>query len=71
MSVNIILFKATLLIYLVATVFYFIDVIGRHERFGRLARWVLVGGFGMHCVTLVSRYIEAGYTPVTNLHESL
>ena len=71
MTTNILLFKITLLLYFAATVLYLIDVIARREQAGKAARWVLVGGFAVHCATLVSRYLEAGYTPVANLHESL
>lgn len=71
MNVNILLFKITLLLYFVSTVLYLIDVIARREQAGKAARWLLVGGFAVHCATLVSRYLEAGYTPVANLHESL
>ena len=28
-------------------------------------------GFGIHTLGLVTRYIEAGYTPVTSLHEAM
>ncbi|BCA78509.1 c-type cytochrome biogenesis protein CcsB [Desulfuromonas sp. AOP6] len=71
MSANVLLYKIALLFYLVATILFFIDVIGRKESIGRVARWVLFGGFAIHCAALVARYVEAGYTPVANLHESL
>lgn len=74
MSVNILLFKITLLFYSVATILYLVDVIRRKEKVGKTgktARWILVGGFVLHCATLLARYFEAGYTPVANLHESL
>jgi cytochrome c-type biogenesis protein CcsB len=71
MSANILLFKITLLFYFAATVLFLIDVIARHTRTGRYARWVLAAGFFLHCAAFVARYVEAGYTPVSNLHESL
>ncbi|BCR03499.1 c-type cytochrome biogenesis protein CcsB [Desulfuromonas versatilis] len=71
MSVNILLFKITLILYFVATVLYIIDIITRRDQVGKAARWVLAGGFAVHCATLITRYLEAGYTPVANLHESL
>lgn len=71
MNVNILLFKITLLLYFAATVLYLIDILARLEKAGRVARWVLIGGFVLHCATLAARYLEAGYTPVTNLYESL
>ena len=71
MSVNVLLFKITLLLYFVATVLYLVDVVWRKEKAGKLARWVLVGGFAVHCATLVTRYVATGYTPVADLYESL
>jgi len=71
MSVNLLLFKITLLLYSLSTIGYLVNVITQNEKAGKIARWLLVGGFGVHCATLVARYIEAGYTPVANLHESL
>ena len=74
MIVNILLFRITLILYSVSAVLYLVDVIRRKTKAGktgRAARWILVGGFALHCATLVARYIEAGYTPIVNLHESL
>ncbi len=71
MSANILMFKITLLLYATSTVLYLIDVIARRAKAGQLARWILLGGFVLHCATLITRYVEAGYTPVANLHESL
>ncbi|MDW7645138.1 MAG: c-type cytochrome biogenesis protein CcsB [Desulfuromonadales bacterium] len=71
MSANVLLYKIALLFYLVATILFFVDVIGRKENIGKIGRWVLFGGFVIHCAALVARYVEAGYTPVANLHESL
>lgn len=71
MSVSILLFKFSMLTYFAATVFFLVDILAKREKAGRIGRWVLVGAFVLHCVTLVARYLEAGYTPVSNLHESL
>jgi len=71
MSTNILLFKIALLFYFVATIFFLVDVLTRREKFGKAARWILVGGFLVHLSTLVVRYFEAGQTPVANLHEAL
>lgn len=71
MNANILLFKITLLVYFASTILYLIDILARKEKAGRAARWVLFGGVVVHSASLVVRYVEAGYTPVTNLHESL
>jgi cytochrome c-type biogenesis protein CcsB len=69
--VNILFFKITLLLYFAATILHLIDVISRHSKVGRYARWTLLAGFVMHCLALLVRYLAVGVTPVTNLHESL
>lgn len=71
MTANILLFKITLLIYFTATVLYLVDILARKEQVGKAGRWVLRGGFALHCVSLVLRYVELDYAPVTSLYESL
>ena len=45
MNLDILLFKITLLFYLVATILYLVDVITRHGKVAKFARWILVAGF--------------------------
>lgn len=71
MSVNLLLFRITLLFYFAATVLFLVEVAARHVKTARYARWVISVGFALHCATLVARFLEAGHTPVANLHESL
>ena len=71
MTVDVLLFKATLLVYFVATLCYLIGVITRREPLGRVAKWILVGGFGAHCVTLAARWVATGLTPAASLFEAL
>lgn len=71
MSVNVLLFKITLILYFVATVLFLLDAVARKEKAGQTGRYVLWTGFGLHCITLVSRYMFTGYAPATNLYESL
>ena len=53
MTANLLLFKITLLVYFVATICYLIGVISRKEGFRQSAVWILISGFGVHCVTIV------------------
>lgn len=71
MSLSLLLFKITMLVYFGATVLYLVDVIGRREGIARIGRHLLLAGFALHSATIVTRFIEAGYTPVTNLYESV
>lgn len=71
MTVDILLFKATLLAYFVATLLYLGGVISRRENLGRFAKWVLVFGFTVHCATLMARWLATGQTPAASLYEAL
>jgi len=71
MEMNIYFFKFASLFYLLATLAYSAFVIFLKDLFSRIAVIILSVGFAFHTLALVTRYVEAGYTPVTNLHESL
>ena len=71
MSINILLFNVTLLLYLVATILFLVEVSSRHIKTAGIARWILWGGFVSHCAALLFRFIEVGHTPVASLYESL
>ncbi len=71
MDVNVLLFKFSLLLYLVATVMYLLAVVSNKSSEDRRGRTALALAFAVHTITLVVRFVSAGYTPVTNLHESL
>jgi len=68
---SILLYKVALFMYALATLISLVAVVRNRGTEGRQARLLLLFAFGVHTVTLVVRYFEAGYTPVTNLHESL
>ncbi len=71
MSILPLLFNATLLIYLVASILYLIDMIGKKPQAGKVGRWLLVIGVVLHAASFGVRHSSAGGTPVTTLHESL
>lgn len=71
MSINLFLFRVTLLFYAVATILFLIEVATRHVKTAQYARWTISGGFLLHCATLIARFLETGHTPVAGLHESL
>ena len=68
---SILLYKVALLMYALATLMSLVAVVRNRGNEGRRARLLLLLAFCMHTLTLIVRYFEAGYTPVTNLHESL
>lgn len=71
MSINLILFNVTLLLYLIATILFLVEVSSRNLKTAGTARWILWGGFLCHCAALLFRFIEVGHTPVASLYESL
>ncbi|UCC66838.1 MAG: c-type cytochrome biogenesis protein CcsB [Deltaproteobacteria bacterium] len=68
---NVFFFTITLALYLGGTIAYLIYLLFSQERAAWNGRLLLGLGFIVHCLNLVTRYIEAGHTPVVNLHESL
>ena len=71
MIINLLLFKATLLIYFTSTILYLISVISRKDMIGVYAKRLLIGGFALHCLTIFARWLVTDITPVASLHESL
>ncbi|MGD0232172.1 MAG: c-type cytochrome biogenesis protein CcsB [Syntrophorhabdales bacterium] len=69
MSVLSVLYVA-LGLYLVST-FCYLGSLGTRRGLEKPGYYFFALGFFVHLSALVSRYILAGYTPITNLHESL
>lgn len=65
------LFFGVLAVYGVSTLLYIGYFARPVEMLGRASRWILATGFACHCLFTVCRYLESGYTPITNPHESL
>jgi ABC-type transport system involved in cytochrome c biogenesis permease subunit len=68
---HIVLLKVTTLFYLVGALLYLHFIITLRERGAKLGRMFLLIGVVLHAAGFVARYAAAGYTPVTNLFESL
>jgi cytochrome c-type biogenesis protein CcsB len=68
---NIHFFKFASLFYFLGTMAYLAYVIFLKEKLSKLALTIVSVGFASHSLALITRYAEAGHTPVTNLHESL
>lgn len=66
-----IFFHITVAVYLVATSVYTAYLFARKDRLIAVAQGALIAGFVFHTATIAARWIEAGRTPATNLHESL
>lgn len=65
------LLKATSLLYLAGVLLYLYFIVTLNEKGARLGRMVLLVAVVLHAAGFALRYSTAGYTPVTNLFESL
>ncbi len=68
---NIYFFKFASFLYLVGTLAYLLYIIFLKEAVSKWAFVTVSIGFASHTLALLTRYAEAGHTPVTNLYESL
>jgi cytochrome c-type biogenesis protein CcsB len=68
---NALLFYATLGLYFSATLTYTLYLVKPWPLVGRVSQWLISCGFLIHCLFTLDRYMAAGHTPITNLHESL
>jgi len=68
---NIYFIQLATLFYLLGMLFYLFYVVWLRDLLSRLSATIVTLGFVSHTLGLLIRYLEAGYTPVTNLHESL
>ena len=68
---NIYFFKLGSFFYLFGTLAYLAYILFLKGALSKVAVTIISVGFVSHTLALITRYVEAGYTPVTNLYESL
>ncbi|MBJ6725385.1 c-type cytochrome biogenesis protein CcsB [Geomesophilobacter sediminis] len=68
---NALLFSSTLVVYVAATVVYLSYLVKPRDVLGRVGQGLVAVGFLVHLGFTLNRYLVAGHTPITNLHESL
>jgi cytochrome c-type biogenesis protein CcsB len=64
-------FKFASFLYLFGTLAYLAYVFSLKGVLSKIAAAIVSFGFASHTLAILTRYFEAGYTPVTNLYESL
>ena len=64
-------FKFASFLYLFGTLAYLVYVLSLKGVLSKIAVTIVSFGFASHTLAILTRYFEAGYTPVTNLYESL
>ncbi len=68
---NVYFFNMSSLFYLLGTLAYLSHIVLLKDFLSRAAATIVSIGFVSHSLAILTRYVEAGYTPVTNLYESL
>jgi len=68
---NIYFFKFAFFLYFFGTLAYLAYIIFLKDSLSKIAATAIAIGFASHTLAILTRYAEAGYTPVTNLYESL
>lgn len=68
---HIFFFQMALAFYFLGTVFYLSYLVSRKETLTRLSIGVTAFGFLCHTIATFGRAFEAGYIPLTNLHEAM
>jgi cytochrome c-type biogenesis protein CcsB len=58
-------------LYLASTLAYLLYLLSNSLRAERTGHYLLFSGFLVHFLSVILRYVEAGYTPITNIHESV
>ncbi len=65
------LFQASFLAYFLATAVYIVFFINRKSQARRIARMIFFAAAILHTVNILVRYLEAGHTPITSIHETI
>ena len=68
---NILFFKLASFLYLFGTLAYLAYILFLKEALSKIAATFVFIGFASHTLAILTRYAEAGHTPVTDLYESL
>jgi cytochrome c-type biogenesis protein CcsB len=68
---NVFFFKFSTFLYLLGALSYSAYIISLKDYLSKAAMAAVFVGFVSHTLALITRYAEAGHTPVTNLYESL
>jgi cytochrome c-type biogenesis protein CcsB len=68
---SIYIFYISLVFYLFSTFFYLLYLVVYKKGVERVGYYSLFAGFFIHLLSTLFRYIHAGYTPITNIYESL
>ncbi len=70
-EINYLLFNSVLLVGFVAAAVYLVFFFSQKEKLRTVARMILLGSGVLQTLYILSRYLIAGYTPITSHHEAV
>ncbi len=70
-EINYILFNCVLLVSFIACSVYLVFFFSQREGLRKIARMIFLGSGILQCLYILSRYLVAGYTPITSQHEAV
>lgn len=65
------LFQSSVMAYLLATAAYLVFFFNKQQTVRRIGYFLFLSAVCLHTLTIVARYFEAGYTPITSHHETI
>jgi len=69
-ELNVLFFELALTFYFLATISGIIEIFRKKRTTSRVALYLSIVGFIFHTANIITRYIEGGHLPVTNMHEA-
>jgi len=69
-ELNVLFFELALTFYFLATISGIIEIFRKKKTTSRIALYLAVVGFLFHTANIITRYIQGGHLPVTNMHEA-
>ncbi|MCI5222385.1 MAG: c-type cytochrome biogenesis protein CcsB, partial [Candidatus Electrothrix sp. AR4] len=65
------LFQASFVTYFFAAIIYLTFFVNQKIQVRNVARKIFLAAALLHTINIISRYIEAGHTPITSIHETI
>ncbi len=70
METNVLLFELALTFYLLATIAGMVEIFKKKKGTSKVVLYLSIIGFICHTANIISRYVQGGHIPVTNMHEA-
>ncbi len=67
---NVLLFELALTFYLIAAIAGIIEIFKRKQTTSKTTLYLAIIGFLFHTANVITRYVQGGHIPATNMHEA-